>query len=87
MKILLRLSSCENSGVAWSSYHATYKRNQVETVGASSILPLLQDKVHTLDMKYHCLDIMKDTVSQVNQNQTPLDVCDQPVYALTKQIN
>ena len=32
------------------------------------------------------MDIISKTINVINPGQTPVDVCDQPVYALTKQI-
>ena len=32
------------------------------------------------------MNIISKTISVINPNQTPVDTCDQPVYALTKQI-
>ena len=34
----------------------------------------------------HCMTITKDTINKLNPGQTPLDVSDQPVYALSKTI-
>ena len=49
-------------------------------------MPLIREKVNTLDTHFHCMKIIKNTVSVINEGQTPVDVCDQPVYALSKQI-
>ena len=54
--------------------------------GINLILPLIPKPVHTLKTQYHCMDIAKKTIAFLNPNQTPVDVCDQPVYALTKEI-
>ena len=35
--------------------------------------------------QYNCMNIISKTISVINPNQTPVDTCDQPVYALTKQ--
>ena len=32
------------------------------------------------------MEIIKKTINYLNPGQTPVDVCDQPVYALTKKI-
>ena len=32
------------------------------------------------------MDIIKNTISKLNPEQTPIDVCDQPVYTLSKEI-
>ena len=44
----------------------------------NSILPLIREKVHTLETQYHCMNIIDKTFSIVNPNQTPIDVSDQP---------
>ena len=80
------LSSYEVNNDGWSSYHARKQRNIVKMKDTSSIMPLIREKVHTLDTQYHCMKIIRDTIAEINCQQTPLDVCDQPVYALTKQI-
>ena len=49
----------------------------------SSIMPLIREKVNTLDTQFHCMEIIKNTVSVINEGLTPVD---QPVYALSKQI-
>ena len=51
-----------------------------------AILPIIPKKVHTLATQYHCMKIIKRTVSFLNPGQTSIDTCDQPVYALTKEI-
>ena len=49
-------------------------------------MPLIRDPVHTLEMQYHCMKLNQATTNAVNPGQTPVDVSDQPVYALTKEI-
>ena len=44
----------------------------------TSVLPLIREKVHTLETQYHCMNIIDKTFSIVNPNQTPIDVSDQP---------
>ena len=50
------------------------------------MLPLLRTPVHTIDTQYHCTNIIKNTIEKLNPSQTPVDTCDQPVYALTKEL-
>lgn len=71
---------------AWAQYHAGCKRNIDCTPGINAIMPLLREPVHTLQMQYHCMTITKTTIDAVNHGQTPVDVSDQPVYALSKEI-
>ena len=67
----------------WSSHHASVNRSEVKEPDITTILPLIREKVHTLDTQYHCMNIISQTINAINPNQTPVDVCDQPVYALT----
>lgn len=77
------LDSFKSENDCWSSFHANKSRRIVKQ---NDILPLIRETVHTLDTQYHCMKIICDTIEVINDGQTPTDVCDQPVYALTKQI-
>ena len=71
---------------AWSGFHAAEKRGPRHPPGINTILPVLRDKVHTLNTQAH---IMKQNIKWteiLNPGQTPVDVSDQPVYALTKKL-
>ena len=46
----------------------------------------LYQRNYTLATQYHCIKIIKGTVNFINPGQTPIDTFDQPVYALTKEI-
>ena len=39
-----------------------------------------------IDTQYHCMNIIKNTIEKLNPSQTPVDICDQPVYALTEEL-
>ena len=54
--------------------------------GINAIMPMIREPVHTLQMQYHCMQITKTTIEAVNPGQTPVDVSDQPVYALIKEV-
>ena len=49
-------------------------------------MPLINEKVATLKSQFHCMNIIKGTIKSINPHQIPIDVSDQPVYALTKAI-
>ena len=51
----------------------------------NSLLLLLRDKVNTLDMQVHTMNLNIKAISALNPGQTPFDVSDCPVYALTKE--
>ena len=48
-------------------------------------MPLLRDPIHTLQMQVYCMKVNHATVKSHNPEQTPVDVSNLPVYALTKQ--
>lgn len=54
--------------------------------GINAIMPMINTPVHTLETQYHIMSINKKTTNFLNESQTPIDVCDQPVYALTRII-
>ena len=47
---------------------------------------MINKPVHTLETHCHVMSINRKITNFLNTSQTPLDVCDQPVYALTKTI-
>ena len=55
-------------------------------MGINAILPFITNEVYTIETQYHCMTIIKNTIRKVNPSQTPIDVCDQPVYAISKAI-
>ena len=70
-----------------SSFHASKHRCSIKLNDTSSIMPLIREKVHTLDTQIHCMKIIKETIKAINDGQTFVDVCDQPFYALTNKFN
>ena len=71
---------------SWSQYHASKNRAVPLLPGINALLPLLRDKVNTLEMQRHVMRLNSKAVSELNPNQTPVDMSDQPVYALTKEV-
>ena len=39
-----------------------------------------------IDAEYHCMTIIKNAIEKLNPSQTPVDTCDQSVYALTEEL-
>ena len=54
--------------------------------GINTILPLLRNKVSTFDMQVHLMHLNLKWNTVLNSDQTPVDVSDQPVHALTKEL-
>ena len=72
--------------LGWAAYHALHKRATKSPPGINSLLPLLRDKVSTFNMQAHLMQLNMKMTSVLNPGQTPVDVSDQPVYALTKEL-
>ena len=52
----------------------------------NTISPVIRDKVTTLNTQGHCMLENIRSTDVINPNQTPVDVSDQPVYALTEEL-
>ena len=61
------------------------KEQKLESKELIPLLPLIPKPVHT-ESQNHCMDIIKRTINNLNPGQTTVDVCDHPVFALTKEI-
>ena len=51
----------------------------------NTISPFLRDKVHTLNMQAHCMLLNINSVKVLNKGQTPVDTCDQLLFALSME--
>ena len=54
--------------------------------GSSAYLPLLRDKVNTSQMQSHWIMLNINSIKVLNSDQTPVNVSDQPVYVLSKEL-
>ena len=50
------------------------------------MLPPINKKVSTLEAQHHCMTIIRDTIKFLNEKQVPVDVSDQPVFALSMEV-
>ena len=71
--------------VSWSKHHSDNTPN-VSSKGINAVLPIIPKQVHMLSIQYHCMEIIKQTIAYLNPGQTPMDVCDQPAFPMTKEI-
>ena len=56
------------------------------TPGKHSLMPLINEKVSLLKVQHHIMSIVQKAIKFLNSNQVPIDVSDQPVYALSKEV-
>ena len=71
---------------SWSKYHSNKERNVPSVKGYHSFLPLINAPVHTIPSQYNCMSIIMKSIEYLHPGQIAVDVCDQPVYALTKEV-
>ena len=69
----------------WSKYHSNKEPNVLSVKGHHSLLPLIDAPVDTIASQYHCMDIIM-SIEHLNPGQIAIDVCDQLMYALTKEV-
>ena len=76
-----------DSWCGWAKHHSSFQRfgNEI-SVGVNAILPMINKEVHRSDTMYHVMNLSNKITNFLNPSQTPVDTCDQPVYALTKTI-
>ena len=70
----------------WAQHHSQCKRNSESTPGNNAILPMINESVDTLKAQYHTMEMNQKTTKALNPEQTPVDTSDQPVFALTKEV-
>ena len=76
--------ACENT--SWAAYHARHQDPKQPVITPTSLLPLFQESAHTVAMIRHSIDVVRNAVQHLNPGQTPVLTCDQPLFALAKQI-
>ena len=72
--------------ISWSAFHASMEYHAKEINDLSVLLPLFQEESKSPAMIQHRMDVIKGAVHFLNNNQTPVMACDQPLYAIAKQI-
>ena len=75
----------ECSVIPWSAYYANLQLVQRPKC-TSFLLPLLNEYVQTPAMVRHTFDIIKLACNKLNPDQPIVVTCDQPVYAVAKQV-
>ena len=60
-------------------------KESLDPPGINIISPLLRNKVHTPNMQTHCMLLNINSVKVLNEGRTPVDTCDQPLFALSME--
>ena len=83
---LKQFASFADSAKSWALHYIHEKCIQPPNVKDTNfLLPLLLDRVNTLDMQVHTMNLNIKAISALIPGQTSVDVSDCPVYAATKE--
>ena len=70
----------------WAQYHVDNNDLAApEWLDENSLLPLIREKINTLEMQCHTKRLNIEAVNDLNPGQTPVETSDCPIYALTKE--
>lgn len=76
----------ENSNISWSAYHASASQ-KIETVpDRTALLPMFKESSHSPEMVAHAFKIIESVTNHLNPGQVSVITCDQPLYAISKQL-
>ena len=82
----LQTACTSNCFVSWAKHYSDRNLEVMPLPELNAVLPIIPKKIHTVAIQYHFMKIIKRAVNFLNPGQTPTDTCDQPVYALTKEM-
>ena len=74
------------ANISWATYHASQLTEKKQNPDLSALLPVWRDDSKSPAMIMHSLDVVKDAVTYLNPEQTPVVAFDQPLFALAKKI-
>lgn len=77
--------SLKNLNVNWSTFHSNLQDKDINprTIG---LLPLFQESAYTAPMIFHAMKICKQVTDHLNKGQTPVCACDEPLFAIFKEM-
>ena len=77
-----------SEAISWAAYHAWSQQEALPdgNTAISALLPLFYDEAKSVAMIRHAMDVVRLAVEMLNPSQIPIITCDQPLYALAKQI-
>eukprot|EP00112_Aurelia_sp_Birch-Aquarium-sp1_P016940 Seg3882.4 transcript_id=Seg3882.4/GoldUCD/mRNA.D3Y31 product="hypothetical protein" protein_id=Seg3882.4/GoldUCD/D3Y31 len=70
----------------WPVFHSQRKEVQVRPKSSSLLLPMFPNCAHSVPVIKHSMKVAVTLTDNANPGQTPVLVCDQPLFALANQI-
>lgn len=85
-KSLDQHDSPQQLNLSWPAFHADRSTDNEHLVAKTGLLPLFREKSCTASMANHAMKLVSEATEYLNPGQTPIIACDQPLYALCKQL-
>ena len=83
----LFLSDSNDMNLSWSSFHAHHEKGTSEAnLAISPLLLLFEEQAASPAISRHSIGVISKAVQYLNPGQTPVMACDQPLFAITKEI-
>ena len=76
----------KESILTYSAYHAPLQVAVVTVNAITALLPLFREHAHTAVMIMHSMKILKQIIEHLDPGQVPILTMDQPLFAMTKEI-
>ena len=76
----------ETDQISWAGYFSQNDSSTLVEPALMAMLPLFQEKAASIPMLKHGFKVIMAAVKKLNDDQIPVIACDQPIYALMKQI-
>lgn len=71
--------------ISWGAYHAAMA-DPPQFISKSYMLPLFTEKADSPITVNHCMKMIVSTTNHLNPGQTPVMVCDQPLFTIAKRL-
>ena len=76
----------DEDNASWSAYQASIQQKIPRPVSLTALLPLFSENSHSATMLVHAIKLIKADTEYLNIGQCPVMTVDQPLYAISKQI-
>lgn len=78
--------SSYDSVLSWGAYNSRFSMDKSKFKSNSAMLPLLKDDINSPAVVMHAMDLVIAATRKLNPTQTPVNIADEPVYAIAKQL-
>ena len=81
----LEADTSNDMRTSWAAFHCSLDGRD-RPLDTSALLPLFPEEAKSTAMIRHSMDIVTKAIQYLNAGQVPVITCDQPLYAVAKQI-